>query len=109
MNNSNLKIRYFDDHIREIEIPVSSITEFGVTVRQKRNSKGRFLGWRKNAYLISDGHRYVIGYYAYATEIKPLFKGKFTSEKQTYIEYKYSSRNIFVGERKATSWIHKIK
>lgn len=86
------------------------VREFGVSCHEIHRSKGGFKKWIKRGYIIThEGESFRLAD-SLIKDIKKAMKINIIStNKNTLVQHKYSTRGHYEGERKATEWSYKLK
>lgn len=99
-----IKLSVWTEHgFDEAKIDIVNIRSFSLINQKTWTTKGNFKTWDKTYRIrLNDGKLLKITQFGFK-ELKELLKGKYTSEKQTELEYKNGA------ERKATDWHYTLK
>ena len=107
-------INVFDLNKREyVEININDITEFGIQNWKSYRKDGKFKKFNKNGYIRTKGNECIEillhgNFNNSVNVLKRILKGKFSTRKDTDLDFKYDARGSYVGERKATNWYYTI-
>lgn len=96
-------IRYWERTLGfvDLDIEENAITEFGIICQKSWTTKGTFKKWNKEGFIKTADKRYRVTD-RQIIELKEIFKGKYTSRKQTDSEWKNGT------EKRATDWFYTI-